>query len=94
MAVQATHLYDSGYEVLFADASDPLDATAGTYMWALASSTYTAADTHTTTTNVTGQVTGDGDPINATNLAITATPGAGNVTVSPVSFSYSALNAA
>ena len=81
MAVQATHLYDSGYEAMFDGGESPTDATAGTYMWVLVEATYDALDTHTTGANFGGNEivpTNDGQPINATNLTFIASPGAAN----------------
>jgi hypothetical protein len=78
MAVQATHMYDSGYEAMFDNGESPTDATAGAYHWLLATSSYTPNDTHSTTTDVTNQVTGDGAAIAATNLEFLASPGAAN----------------
>lgn len=75
MAVQATHLYDSGYESMFDNGESPTDATAGAYTWLLATQSYTQLDTHTTTSDVTNQVGGDGAPIAATNLEFLASPG-------------------
>lgn len=78
MAVQATHMYDGGYEAMFDNGESPTDATSGAYFWLLATQGYTPVDTHTTTTSVTNQVGGDGVPIAATNLEFLASPGAAN----------------
>jgi hypothetical protein len=77
MAAGTVQLYNTAYETLFQDATRQWDdATAGNIMWMLADDSYTPADTHATTTNVTNQViTGDAVPINATNLVVTDTPG-------------------
>jgi len=76
MAVGATQIYNAGHGLLLATTGVEWDAAAaGSYMFCLAKSTYTPADTHTTvadlgTSDVDYIETGDGAPINATTRAV------------------------
>ena len=81
MAAGTVQLYDTAYETLFQDATRQWDdSTSGSIYWVLATSSYTPSDAHTTTTDVTNKVGGDGAPIAATDLVITDTPGTANET--------------
>ena len=75
MAVQATQLYNGGYEHMFDSSQSPTESAAGSYHWLLATQGYVPALTHLTTTSVTNQVGVDGAPIAATNLLFEATNG-------------------
>ena len=79
MAVQATQLYNQAYAKMMHGGESPTDAAAGTYMWVLVDAAYTPLDTHTAGTDFSGNEYGDGvgagEPIAATNLVVTATPG-------------------
>jgi len=78
MAAGTVQVYDIAYQNLLGDTEHQWDSgNAGQFYWYLATSSYTPADTHETTSDVTNQVGGDGAPIAATDLVLQdgTTPG-------------------
>jgi hypothetical protein len=75
MPVQATQMYNSGYNALMAGGESPSDTTPGEFYWVLVSNDYTPSITHSTGADFGGNeiTAGDGVPKAATLVAISTT---------------------